>query len=247
MVLWKADCHRGLAIRAVHHVNADSGPAPLPLKFQFDPPEGIFSNRSRDFRHALEMGRAAHMSQRNSMARCQKPANISDHTVEAGMRNYFLGMRNMIVRSGFGWLLIVCAVAITFPASVPVYASQVLITEDEAKLPPPKGAFATDRRGITRGPKIDFIPVGEPIHSPMHLRMKFESFGGAKINLDSVKITYLRTPNVDLTPRVKFFVQPTGIDMPDVQLPVGDHMLRVDLKDSDGRPGSTSFVLKVEP
>jgi hypothetical protein len=156
-------------------------------------------------------------------------------------------MKNMIVRSGVGWLLIVCVVAITSGASVPVYAAQVLITEDEAKLPPPKGAVATDRRGITRGPKIDFIPVGDPLHSPMHLRMKFESFGGAKIDVDSVKITYLRTPNVDLTSRVKSFVQATGIDMPDVQLPAGDHMLRVDIKDSDGRVGSTSFVLKVEP
>jgi hypothetical protein len=153
----------------------------------------------------------------------------------------------MTVRSGYGWLLIACAVAVTFAVSVPVYAAQVLITEDEAKLPPPKGAFATDRRGITRGPKIDFIPAGDPLHSPMHLQMKFESFGGARIDVDSVKITYLRTPNVDLTSRVKSFVQATGIDMPDVLLPVGDHMLRVDLKDSDGRPGSTSFVLKVEP
>jgi hypothetical protein len=33
-----------------------------------------------------------------------------------------------------------------------------------------------------------------------------------------------RTPNVDLTPRIKPFVQPTGIDIPDVELPVGDHM-----------------------
>jgi hypothetical protein len=157
------------------------------------------------------------------------------------------GVGKMIVRNGYGWLLIASAVAFTSAASVPVYAAQVLITEDEAKLPPPKGAVATDRRGITRGPKIDFVSAGNAIHSPTHLQMKFESFGGAKIDPDSVKITYLRTPNVDLTSRVKSFVQPTGIDMPDVQLPVGDHMLRVDIKDTDGRAGSTSFVLKVEP
>jgi len=42
-------------------------------------------------------------------------------------------------------------------------------------------------------------------------------------------------------------VRPTGIDIPDVQLPAGDHMVRVDIKDSDGRVGSTSFVLKVAP
>ncbi len=114
-------------------------------------------------------------------------------------------------------------------------------------MPPPKGAVATDRRGITRGPKIDFIPASDPLHSPMHLQVKFESFGGAKIDPDSVKITYLRTPNVDLTSRIRSFVKATGIDIPDAELPVGDHMLRVDVKDSDGRTGSTSFVLKVTP
>ena len=126
-------------------------------------------------------------------------------------------------------------------------AGVVLITADEAKLPPPKGAFATDRRGITRGPKIDFVSPGDEIHSPMHLQLKFESFGGAKIDPDSVKVTYLRTPSVDLTPRLKSFVQASGIDVPDVELPAGDHMVRVDIKDSDGRTGSTSFVLKVAP
>jgi hypothetical protein len=81
----------------------------------------------------------------------------------------------------------------------------------------------------------------------MHLQLTFESFGGAKIDPDSVKVTYLRTPNVDLTPRIKSFVQATGIDIPDVQLPAGDHMVRVDVKDSDGRIGSTSFILRVAP
>jgi hypothetical protein len=150
------------------------------------------------------------------------------------------------VRGFSGTLLIFCA-ATAMHASLPAYAAQVLITEEEAKLPPPKGAVAADRRGITRGPKIEFIADNEPIHSPMHLHLKFESYGGAKVDPDSVKVTYLRTPNVDLTGRIKAFVQPTGIDMPDVQLPPGDHMVRVDIKDSDGRIGSTSFVLKVTP
>jgi len=104
-----------------------------------------------------------------------------------------------------------------------------------------------DRRGVTRGPKIQYIEDGKEIHSPTHFQLKFETFGGAKIDPDSVKVTYLRTPNVDLTPRVKAFVQASGIDIPDIELPVGDHMLRVDVKDSDGRAGSTSFVLKVTP
>jgi hypothetical protein len=127
------------------------------------------------------------------------------------------------------------------------FAAHVLITQDEAKLPPPKGAFAVDRRGVTRGPKISLVGDTEPLHSPIHLRFKFESFGGAKIDEDSVKVTYLRTPNVDLTARIKPFVQMTGIDVPDAELPVGDHTVRVDVKDSDGRPGSASFTLQVAP
>ena len=144
-----------------------------------------------------------------------------------------------------GLLIGLAAIAILAPA--PVYAGQVLITDEEAKLPPPRGAIAADRRGITRGPKIEFVADNEPIHSPMHLQLKFESYGGAKIDPDSVKVTYLRTPNVDLTGRLKAFILPAGIDIPDVQLPVGDHMVRVDIKDSDGRIGSMSFVLKVAP
>jgi hypothetical protein len=141
--------------------------------------------------------------------------------------------------------VLTACIVIPLWTSFPAQAANVLITDEEAKLPPPRGAFATDRRGITRGPKVDFSSPAAPMHSPMHLQLKFESYGGAKVDVDSVKVTYLRTPNVDLTSRLKSFVTPDGIDVPDVQLPVGEHMVRVDIKDSDGRMGSTSFVLKV--
>jgi hypothetical protein len=144
------------------------------------------------------------------------------------------------------WLAITIA-AVVSSVAIPAYAAHVLITEEEAKLPPPKGAVATDRRGVTRSPKITYVDEGEPIHSPMHFHVTFVSFGGAKIDPDSVKVTYLKTPNVDLTPRIRSFVQTAGIDIPDVELPVGDHMVRVDVKDTDGRTGSTSFVLRVVP
>jgi hypothetical protein len=122
-----------------------------------------------------------------------------------------------------------------------------LITNEEARLPPPKGAVAADRRGILRGPKVNVVMPGEEAHSPLHLQLKFESFGGAKIDVDSVRMFYLRTPNVDLTQRIKPFVQADGIDIPNTELPPGEYQVRVDIKDSDGRPGSISFMLKVSP
>jgi hypothetical protein len=130
---------------------------------------------------------------------------------------------------------------------LPATAGTRLITEEEAKLPPPKGAVATNSRGIFRGPRVEIVSPVEASHSPLRLHLKFESFGGARINIDSVRVIYLRTPNVDLTDRVKPFIQADGIDMPDTELPPGEYMVRVDIKDSDGRPGSTSFVLKISP
>lgn len=151
-----------------------------------------------------------------------------------------------MLRVGYLIVPVVC-LANALAVSSSAYANHLLITEEEAKLPPPKGAVATDRRGITRGPKIEVVSDGAQNHSPIHLQLRFESFGGAQIDPASLRVTYLRTPNVDLTERIKSFVRPSGLDIPDAELPPGDHMIRVDIKDSDGRVGSASFMLKVSP
>ncbi|MDO9562270.1 MAG: hypothetical protein Q7J60_11650 [Bradyrhizobium sp.] len=126
-------------------------------------------------------------------------------------------------------------------------ADVVLITTEEAKLPPPKGAIAMSARGVTRGPKVQLVPPAGAIRSPVRLQLKFQTYGGSTIDVDAVQATYLRTPNVDLTPRIKPFVNATGIDVPAAELPPGDHMVRIDIKDSDGRAATANFVLKVEP
>lgn len=127
------------------------------------------------------------------------------------------------------------------------WAGPKLITDEEAGRPPPTGAVAVDMRGVLRGPKLDLISPDTAIRSPLHLQIKFEAFGGAKIDPDSVKATYLRTPNVDLTDRIKRFSTAEGIDMPDAEVPAGEHMVRVDIKDTAGHPASASYVLKVLP
>jgi hypothetical protein len=135
-------------------------------------------------------------------------------------------------------------------AATPVQAFAVqLITEEEAKLPPLKGAVPNSGRGVTRGPKIQLPEVVTVSRaSPIHFQVKFQTYGGSHVDLDSLKVTYLKSPVVDLTPRIKPFLQQlTGIDIPDAQLPPGEHLLRIDVKDTDGRAASNSFVLKIAP
>ena len=131
-------------------------------------------------------------------------------------------------------------------AQLPALAANViLITPDEAKLPPPKIAVAMSARGVTRGPQIEVVQDADPTKSPTHFQLKFVAHGGAKIDPATVQMTYLRTPDVDLTPRIKPFVTDGGIDIPNAVVPAGAHMLRVDLKDSDGRAGTLNFTLNV--
>jgi hypothetical protein len=132
--------------------------------------------------------------------------------------------------------------------AMPLSASAApLITAEEAALPPQKGAVPNTGRGITRGPKIQVPEATAAQASPLRFQIKFQTFGGSSIDLEALKVTYLKSPVVDLTPRIKPFAQAAGIDMPDAQLPPGEHLVRVDVKDSDGRPASVSFLLKIAP
>ena len=128
----------------------------------------------------------------------------------------------------------------------PARAGTVLITPDEAQLPTPKGVFAP--RAITRGPRVELSDSDNgDLRSPLRLQLKFRGFGGANINLDSLRVTYLKLPNVDLTSRVRPYAQPAGIEIPDAEAPPGEHLIRVEIHDSEGRRTVTTFLLSVAP
>jgi hypothetical protein len=125
-------------------------------------------------------------------------------------------------------------------------AGATLITPEEAQLPTPKGVSAS--RAITRGPHIDLAGFdSKEMHSPVRLQLKFRGFGGATINLDSLRVTYVKTPNIDLTSRVRPYAELTGIEIPDAEIPPGEHLIRMEVHDSEGRRTTTTFVLNVAP
>lgn len=130
--------------------------------------------------------------------------------------------------------------------STAAIAGMVLITPEEAQLPTLKGVFAS--RAITRGPRIDLSGSdADELRSPLRLQLRFRGFGGATIDLNSLRVTYLKMPNVDLTPRVRPYAKRTGIEIPDAEAPPGDHLVRVEIHDSEGRRTSTTFVISVAP
>jgi hypothetical protein len=121
-----------------------------------------------------------------------------------------------------------------------------LITATEAALP--ADPLIGHERGITRGPTVLIVsppPGAGTIKSPLDLKVTFESHGGATVNLDSVLLTYLRRPAVDLTQRVRAFIASNGIEIKDAEVPPGTHTIRVSVSDSEGRNGSADLTFSV--
>jgi len=79
------------------------------------------------------------------------------------------------------------------------------------------------------------------VHSPVRLELKFEGRGGAQVNVETLKLVYVKSPAVDLTDRIKAFAKPAGISVPAAELPPGTHTIRAEIKDKDGRAGFFSF------
>jgi len=120
-----------------------------------------------------------------------------------------------------------------------------LITASEAALPAASGTLAT--RGISRGPAVKLHSPEEdtPIKAPFDLRFSFEARGESKIDPNSVKVVYMKTPMVDLTPRLKNAITSSGIDFQKAEIPAGTHVLKVTVKDTEGRETNSIINLVV--
>ena len=57
--------------------------------------------------------------------------------------------------------------------------------------------------------------------------------------------SYLKSPSVDLTERVKSGLSQSGIDLPSAEIPPGEHQLRVTVQDTEGRQNSAVILLKI--
>jgi hypothetical protein len=136
-------------------------------------------------------------------------------------------------------LLVTASIAVV----APFVSAASLISAKEAALPPAAGALAT--RGISRGPAIKLAsPAPDtPVAAPFDFKVDFEARGDAKIDPSSVKIVYMKSPFVDLTPRLKSAISANGIDFAKADVPPGNHTIRVTVKDTEGR--ETNSVLNL--
>ncbi len=73
------------------------------------------------------------------------------------------------------------------------------------------------------------------IPSQSRIHIQFSTRNGIKLKLDTFKMTYMKSPLVDLTQRVTPYLSDSGIDVPKAILARGRHIIRLEISDVDGR------------
>jgi hypothetical protein len=145
-----------------------------------------------------------------------------------------------------GWGGALCLIGLVASAA-PAGAIQ-LVTEQEAALPPDRLPALELRGSPTRRPTAVVVsppPNAGVMKSPLSLKVRLQAYGGAKVDPDSIVVTYRKTPMIDITQRIRPFISADGIDVPDAEVPPGAHEFRIELKDRDGRIGATEFRFQV--
>jgi hypothetical protein len=137
------------------------------------------------------------------------------------------------------------SIAVVLAAISSIAFSAPLISPKEAELPNSPPTLST--RGISRGPaiKLNSPEADAPVISPFEFKVSFDARGDSKIDPNSVKVIYMKSPFVDLTPRLKNAISANGIDFSKAEVPPGTHTIRITVKDSEGRETNSVVNLVV--
>jgi hypothetical protein len=136
-------------------------------------------------------------------------------------------------------------IAVVFPFCA---AAQPLVTTEEASLPNKDISKLGDERGIFPGPTIKLVSPSAKelntrlieasnIKSPFEFQLVFQAHNGSAIDWKTLKVTYLKTPEIPITDRlVPSHMTSDGITFADAELPPGSHQFKVEVSDTDQLP-----------
>jgi hypothetical protein len=84
------------------------------------------------------------------------------------------------------------------------------------------------------------------IPNQSRIQIQFLTRNGIKLKSDTFKMTYMKTPLIDLTQRVAPYVSDSGVDVPKAIMARGKHLIRFEIMDIDGRLTSKLVQWNVE-
>jgi len=124
-----------------------------------------------------------------------------------------------------------------------------LVTPEEAMTPGEvrsRGLFQREAPLPNSGPDIRIEKPGldQAQQSPLDIAISFLA-RRAPVDLATLKVTLVKLVNIDLTERVRQYVSPEGLRVPKVNLPSGEHIVRLSLGDQAGGVTVKEIILDV--
>ena len=80
-------------------------------------------------------------------------------------------------------------------------------------------------------------------NKPFNLRIEFAGRGGEKIAPTTAQVVLLRGSNIDITQRLKAYITPAGIVVPDAMVAPGTHVLQVAVSDDRGHQSTANIEI----
>lgn len=122
-----------------------------------------------------------------------------------------------------------------------------LITPDEAALAPAVDDGIHPRGLNDAGPGIEIVrpTEGAIVPSPAEILIRFLP-KSVTIDLSSLKVTLLKFIPIDLTDRLKPYVNLNGIAVKDAKVPTGTYRVRITLADAQGKTSTREISFEVQ-
>jgi hypothetical protein len=124
-----------------------------------------------------------------------------------------------------------------------------LITPEEAAQPDapiPRGIKLTTIQGNGPQIKIHSPLLDEPLRVPFMMDIVFESSSDKTIDPTSLSIKYLKLIPIDLTTRMKPYLNSNRLTLKDLKVPQGRHRLQFSIAYTSGEKTMMEIVLTVE-
>ncbi len=122
--------------------------------------------------------------------------------------------------------------------------AMTLINTDEAQLPDPP-VIDEPVRGLNAATAFFQMlpPRGAVAHSPFQLVIRFED----PCDPATLVISYFKQPAIDLTARIKPYINAQGINIPDAEAPPGNYKLRLVCRTDTGKREAGFVLFSVAP
>lgn len=128
-------------------------------------------------------------------------------------------------------------------AAIPEPQFELLSFEEAAR--PEVRSYGFAAHVADSGPSIDAPDLEVQEAKPFTLMVRLNARDGAAPDLLTLRVECLKSPVIDLTPRLKRYITSEGVKVDRTTLPPGLHRFRVSVNDMHGRLSEKDFTVLV--